>query len=48
METALVALRNYADLTKPRLLPLVLLTGIPVFGLASGSDATLGRRPGCP
>jgi len=42
METALVALRSYADLTKPRLLPLVLLTGIPVFGLASGSDATLG------
>jgi len=28
-------LRVYADLTKPRLLPLVLLTGIPVMGMAS-------------
>ena len=32
--SALATLRIYADLTKPRLLPLVLLTGLPVFGLA--------------
>jgi protoheme IX farnesyltransferase len=30
-------LRNYAELTKPRLLPLVLLTGIPVLGMAAAS-----------
>jgi protoheme IX farnesyltransferase len=42
METALAALRSYADLTKPRLLPLVLLTGIPIFGLASGGWPALG------
>jgi protoheme IX farnesyltransferase len=28
--------RDYVDLTKPRLLPLVLFTGLPVLGLASG------------
>ena len=28
--------RDYIDLTKPRLLPLVLFTGLPVLGLASG------------
>ncbi len=28
--------RSYADLTKPRLLPLVLFTGLPVFGMAIG------------
>ena len=28
--------RSYADLTKPRLLPMVLFTGIPVFGMAAG------------
>jgi len=33
--SALAALRIYADLTKPRLLPLVLLTGLPVFGMAA-------------
>ena len=29
-------LKTYADLTKPRLLPLVLFTGLPVFGMAIG------------
>jgi protoheme IX farnesyltransferase len=33
--TALSALRTYADLTKPRLLPLVLFTGLPVLGMAA-------------
>ena len=28
--------RSYANLTKPRLLPMVLFTGIPVFGMAAG------------
>ena len=42
METTLAALRSYADLTKPRLLPLVLLTGVPVFGLAAGGWPSLG------
>jgi protoheme IX farnesyltransferase len=32
----------YADLTKPRLLPLVLLTGLPVFGLASQGAPSFG------
>ena len=35
-QTALTALRSYADLTKPRLLPLVLFTGLPVLGMAAG------------
>ena len=34
--TAVAALRTYLDLTKPRLLPMVLLTGLPVFGMAAG------------
>jgi protoheme IX farnesyltransferase len=29
------SLRVYADLTKPRLLPMVLLTGVPVMGMAA-------------
>jgi protoheme IX farnesyltransferase len=33
---ALSALRDYVDLTKPRLLPLVLMTGLPVFGMSTG------------
>jgi protoheme IX farnesyltransferase len=33
--TAPAPLRSYVDLTKPRLLPMVLFTGIPVFGMAS-------------
>jgi len=35
-------LRVYADLTKPRLLPLVLLTGLPVFGLAAQGAPSSG------
>jgi protoheme IX farnesyltransferase len=33
---ALSVLRDYADLTKPRLLPLVLMTGLPVLGMSAG------------
>jgi protoheme IX farnesyltransferase len=33
---ALVTARNYLDLTKPRLLPMVLFTGLPAMGMASG------------
>jgi protoheme IX farnesyltransferase len=40
--SALATLRIYADLTKPRLLPLVLLTGLPVFGLASQGAPSFG------
>jgi protoheme IX farnesyltransferase len=32
--TAIATFRDYAALTKPRLLPLVLVTGLPVLGLA--------------
>lgn len=38
---ALATLRLYADLTKPRLLPLVLFTGLPVLGLAAGGWPSL-------
>jgi protoheme IX farnesyltransferase len=41
-QTALTALRTYADLTKPRLLPLVLFTGLPVLGMAAGGWPSLG------
>jgi protoheme IX farnesyltransferase len=41
--STLASFRSYADLTKPRLLPLVLFTGIPIFGMASGGEtASLG------
>jgi protoheme IX farnesyltransferase len=40
-QTALHTLRSYADLTKPRLLPLVLFTGLPVFGMALGGWPSL-------
>jgi protoheme IX farnesyltransferase len=40
--TALTALRTYADLTKPRLLPLVLFTALPVLGMAAGGWPSLG------
>jgi protoheme IX farnesyltransferase len=33
---ALYVLRDYVDLTKPRLLPLVLMTGLPVLGMSAG------------
>ncbi len=35
-------LRNYAELTKPRLLPLVLLTGLPVLGMAAAGPPPAG------
>jgi len=35
-------LRLYADLTKPRLLPLVLLTGVPVMGMAAEGWPSVG------
>jgi protoheme IX farnesyltransferase len=34
-------IRNYAELTKPRLLPLVLMTGIPVLGMASAGPPSV-------
>jgi protoheme IX farnesyltransferase len=34
--------RAFADLTKPRLLPMVLFTGLPVFGMAAGGWPPLG------
>ena len=40
--TAFHALRTYADLTKPRLLPLVLFTGVPVLGMAAGGFPPAG------
>ncbi|MCG8591036.1 MAG: heme o synthase [Proteobacteria bacterium] len=41
-QSALSVLRTYADLTKPRLLPMVLFTGLPVFGMAAGREPSLG------
>ena len=40
-QPAIHTLRTYADLTKPRLLPLVLFTGLPVFGMAVGGWPSL-------
>jgi protoheme IX farnesyltransferase len=40
--TALSSIRIYADLTKPRLLPMVLLTAIPVFGMAASESPSVG------
>jgi len=34
--SSLTTARNYLDLTKPRLLPMVLFTGLPVLGMAAG------------
>jgi protoheme IX farnesyltransferase len=42
MNAAVSTLRTYADLTKPRLLPLVLLTGVPVMGMAGAGWPPLG------
>ena len=36
------SIRTYLDLTKPRLLPMVLFTGIPVFGMAAGGWPSFG------
>jgi len=33
--------RSFVDLTKPRLLPMVLLTGLPVMGMAAGEAPSL-------
>jgi protoheme IX farnesyltransferase len=35
-DSVLTTARNYLDLTKPRLLPMVLFTGLPVLGMAAG------------
>jgi protoheme IX farnesyltransferase len=40
--STLTTLRTYADLTKPRLLPLVLLSGVPVFGMAAAGPPAPG------
>jgi protoheme IX farnesyltransferase len=40
--TASDTARNYLDLTKPRLLPMVLFTGLPVMGMAAGGWPPLG------
>jgi protoheme IX farnesyltransferase len=41
-QAALAQLRSWGDLTKPRLLPMVLFTGLPVFGMAAGSRPSFG------
>jgi len=38
---ALSAVRDYAVLTKPRRLPLVLLTGLPVLGMTAGAPPSI-------
>jgi protoheme IX farnesyltransferase len=38
---AMTVVRNYVDLTKPRLLPMVLLTGLPVMGMAASGWPSL-------
>lgn len=45
-ETVFTTARNYLDLTKPRLLPMVLFTGLPVLGMAAGGwpSFTLDRK----
>jgi len=40
--SALTTARNYLDLTKPRLLPMVLFTGLPVMGMAGGGWPPFG------
>ncbi|MGH0037313.1 MAG: heme o synthase [Myxococcota bacterium] len=42
MTATLDRLRVFADLTKPRLLPMVLFTGLPVLGMAAGGWPSLG------
>jgi protoheme IX farnesyltransferase len=39
--TTAETIRNYIDLTKPRLLPLVLFSGLPVMGMSAGGWAPL-------
>ena len=38
----LATARHYLDLTKPRLLPMVLFSGLPVLGMAAGGWPKLG------
>jgi protoheme IX farnesyltransferase len=40
--TAISTARSYLDLTKPRLLPMVLFTGLPVMGMAAGGWPPFG------
>jgi protoheme IX farnesyltransferase len=42
MASTIQTARNYLDLTKPRLLPMVLFTGLPVMGMAAGGWPPLG------
>lgn len=39
---AIQAIRGYVALTKPRVLPLVLFTGLPIMGMAAGGWPSLG------
>ena len=41
-DSALTVARNYLDLTKPRLLPMVLFTGLPVLPMAAGGWPNVG------
>lgn len=41
-DSVLTTARNYLDLTKPRLLPMVLFTGLPVLGMAAGGWPNAG------
>jgi len=43
--TARASLRDYVDLTKPRLLPMVLFTGLPVFGMAAAGAGGSVAQP---
>jgi len=40
--SVLTSARHYLDLTKPRLLPMVLFTGLPVLGMAAGGWPRFG------
>src|SRR5690606_19886890 len=41
LATTVSVVRTYADLTKPRLLPMVLFTAIPILGMAAGGWPSL-------
>jgi protoheme IX farnesyltransferase len=41
-DSVLTTARNYLDLTKPRLLPMVLFSGLPVLGMAAGGWPSAG------
>lgn len=41
-DSPLTIARNYLDLTKPRLLPMVLFTGLPALAMATGSWPSFG------